>query len=184
MAQTGTTSSHGYRLIYVGKSHHLSDISGYAYEHRIVAEGIIGRKLKPGEEVHHKDGNKLNNLPDNLEVVKDRHHHMVFHRKGNKALRMPNEANTMVYCKCGCGQEFLKYDTSGRGRNYVSGHNKPNNFLQQIIINEIRNKNDTTAGLLKKHGKSTVKTALTTMVKAGIVKRISRGKYKLNGTTN
>lgn len=37
--------------------------------HRYVAERVIGRKLNHREVVHHVDGNKLNNEPDNLEVM-------------------------------------------------------------------------------------------------------------------
>ena len=39
------------------------------HEHRVVAESIIGRPLKANEVVHHKDGNKGNNDPANLEVL-------------------------------------------------------------------------------------------------------------------
>lgn len=38
-------------------------------EHRFVMEQILGRKLESYEIVHHKDGNKLNNNPDNLVVM-------------------------------------------------------------------------------------------------------------------
>lgn len=34
----------------------------------MVAERMLGRKLKPGEVVHHIDGNKRNNAPENLMV--------------------------------------------------------------------------------------------------------------------
>lgn len=61
-----TITDHGYRLIYVGKSHHLSDIRGYAYEHRIEAEKKLGRRLVPGEVVHHEDDNGINNEHHNL----------------------------------------------------------------------------------------------------------------------
>jgi len=37
--------------------------------HRLIAEIILGRKLHPDEQVHHLDGNGLNNHPDNLEVM-------------------------------------------------------------------------------------------------------------------
>lgn len=37
--------------------------------HRVIAEWKIGRPIKEGEHVHHKDGNKLNNHPDNLQVM-------------------------------------------------------------------------------------------------------------------
>lgn len=46
--QGGTTTDQGYMLIYVGKHHHLADVRGYAYEHRLVAEQMLGRRLEPG----------------------------------------------------------------------------------------------------------------------------------------
>lgn len=39
------------------------------HEHRVVAEAMIGRSLKSDEHVHHKDENKHNNSPENLEVM-------------------------------------------------------------------------------------------------------------------
>ena len=44
--------------------------------HRWAAEQKLGRKLKDGEVVHHRDGNKLNNLPNNLYVMNE-HHQLV-----------------------------------------------------------------------------------------------------------
>lgn len=40
----------------------------YVSEHRYVMEQMIGRNLKKGESVHHKDGNRANNNPVNLEL--------------------------------------------------------------------------------------------------------------------
>lgn len=49
------------------------------HTHRVVAEQKIGRALSPGEVVHHKDGNKRNNSPDNLEVLKSQAEHARLH---------------------------------------------------------------------------------------------------------
>ncbi len=38
------------------------------FQHRIVMEETLGRKLLPGENVHHKDGDRTNNEPSNLEL--------------------------------------------------------------------------------------------------------------------
>jgi len=44
------------------------------YLHRIVAEAMLGRPLTEGEEVHHRDGDRLNFHPTNLIVVEDAEH--------------------------------------------------------------------------------------------------------------
>lgn len=117
----GSIASTGYKIIFVGKEHHLADIRGYAYEHRVVAEKKIGRRLKEGEQVHHIDENKLNNGPENLQVVKSFRHHRHLHGKKNS--KHPDEENPMIECACGCGTRFLKYDSVNRPRKYFTGHN-------------------------------------------------------------
>jgi len=43
-------------------------------EHRRVMEEMLGRPLRTDEHVHHKDGDTLNNSPDNLEVMSRSEH--------------------------------------------------------------------------------------------------------------
>jgi hypothetical protein len=49
--------------------------------HRWAAEKKLGRKLKGGEVVHHKDRNKANNSPSNLFVFRSQLEHDKAHKK-------------------------------------------------------------------------------------------------------
>lgn len=51
------------------------------HTHRIVAEQKLGRPLKPGEVVHHIDGNKRNNNPENLMVFASQALHAKWHKE-------------------------------------------------------------------------------------------------------
>lgn len=121
--QSRVVASNGYVLVRVGKAHHLADVRGYAYEHRLVAEEKLGRRLLPGEIAHHVNADKQDNRPENIEVVASIAHHMAEHRRRDKGLRNPGELNPVISCECGCGATLSRYDDARRPRRFITGHN-------------------------------------------------------------
>lgn len=68
--------------------------------HRLIMENILGRPLTQYEIVHHKDGNKTNNDPSNLEIL-TRSVHTKLHAPEKPQYRPENTA-THKYCpQCG-----------------------------------------------------------------------------------
>lgn len=67
-----------YKLLYMPK-HPEASTNGCVYEHRIIAEKILGRKLKPGETIHHIDNNKKNNSEENLLIFATNSDHTAYH---------------------------------------------------------------------------------------------------------
>lgn len=70
---------HGYVLVRVEPGHHLRMRHGYAYEHALVAEAKLGRELAPGEIVHHVNGKRSDNRPENITVIRRGEH---WHNRG------------------------------------------------------------------------------------------------------
>jgi hypothetical protein len=62
---------------------------------RRIVELAIGRRLRSGEVVHHKDGNRLNNHRDNLELM-DRGAHSRLHRMADSHTRERDHSGRFV----------------------------------------------------------------------------------------
>ena len=116
-------ASNGYVLVKVGFDHPMADVRGYAYEHRLVMAKMLGRDLAEGEQVHHKNGIKTDNRPENLELMAGIAEHRLRHRRSGAVRRLPGEPNLLVECECGCGGKLAKYDAWGRPRRFITGHN-------------------------------------------------------------
>lgn len=58
----------GYALVYVGRGYPGATKTGHIFEHRKVMQDLLGRPLRAEENVHHKNGVRADNRPENLEL--------------------------------------------------------------------------------------------------------------------
>jgi len=85
-----TRRLNGYIVIYKPdhpKAMTSKNWEGYIYEHIVVAEQILGRKLTSTEVTHHEDEVSSNNSPSNLKVFRTRGDHNRYH-KGFEIIRL------------------------------------------------------------------------------------------------
>ena len=88
----------GYRMVKAPEGHPNADSKGYIREHRLVMEQKLGRYLESGEMVHHLNHDKLDNRPENLELMRLGEHTRLHHtgKKGRGPDKKPRKKRTQA----------------------------------------------------------------------------------------
>jgi hypothetical protein len=81
---TRTCRGGGYMYAATEPRHPRANAKGLYALHRVLVENKLGRYLSENEHVHHADGNKDNNSPENLVVVTREEHGRLHAKKADR----------------------------------------------------------------------------------------------------
>ena len=92
---------HGHNTLKHGRSYKGVAITGGTRElHRVIAERALGKPLPTKAQVHHADGDHLNNANSNLVICQDVAYHKLLHMR-MRVKAAGGNPNTDLYCH-GC----------------------------------------------------------------------------------
>ena len=97
--------SSGYKYICGYKGHPMANKFGAIYEHRLVMSQKLERFLTSNELVHHKNEDKSDNKPENLEL-KTNKTHPKHHAKPAKFIKLE-----CAYCKKSFSKKYHQVTT-------------------------------------------------------------------------
>lgn len=101
MARTATANHRtnlGYRRLWA-KNHPYNNGQRLMFEHVMLAERAIGKSLPKGAVVHHVNGDRGDNSPENLVVCENQTYHFLLHRRQD-ALAACGNPNYRQCCFC------------------------------------------------------------------------------------
>jgi len=105
-----------YKWVKAPAEHPYATKKGLIQQHRLVAETMVDRYLKPEEVVHHIDGNTLNNDVSNLMIFATAKEHNAFHLGGaawSNDLIIWHSSNVLHVKKCDyCGKLYIPKDSA------------------------------------------------------------------------
>lgn len=90
----------GYISVLDPRRAHKNGRSRYILEHRLVMEQVLGRELTRDEVVHHINGVRGDNRPENLVVLPSRQEHETWTKYKILQARIRELEAKLVGCKC------------------------------------------------------------------------------------
>lgn len=97
-------TSYGYVRVVAPPGHPRADGNNRIFEHILVAEEMLGAYLPDGAVVHHRDENRQNNEPDNLQICRDENENE--HKQIHIRLRVLKACGHADWLKCPYCREY------------------------------------------------------------------------------